>query len=95
VILPMEQNLILLRRAHKSLPQGGRVLIFNSISGDDGRGPLMAALDTAYFMAIPYNGGAIHSWNDYRECLNHAGFQHIDCIPCDGWTPHGLIVATK
>lgn len=95
VIWPMDTNLLLLRRVHKSLTHGGRVVIFNSISDDDGRGPLMAALDSAYFVAVPHEGGMIHAWSDYRACLTAAGFRDIKCTPCESWTPHGLIVATK
>jgi SAM-dependent methyltransferase len=95
VIWPMDTNLLLLKRVHEALPPRGRVVIFNSISSDDGRGPLMAALDSAYFVAIPHEGGMIHSWEDYRDCLSRAGFRQIECIPCRSWTPHGLVTAVK
>jgi SAM-dependent methyltransferase len=94
VIWPMDTNLVLLSRVHDVLPPKGRVVIFSSISSDDGRGPLMAALDSAYFVAVPHEGGMIHSWSEYRDCLTKAGFRDIRCTPCESWTPHGLVVAT-
>ena len=76
----MNQNLSLMRRVYDALPRGGEVVIFSSISSDDGDGPLMAALDSAYFVAVPCEGGMIHSWSDYKECLIEAGFRRIKCM---------------
>jgi L-tyrosine C(3)-methyltransferase len=84
-----------LKKTFDALPQGGAVVIFSSISSDDGKGPLMAALDTAYFVSIPAEGGMIHSWGDYENCLSLAGFSRIRRIPCQSWTPHGVMVGIK
>lgn len=95
VIWPLEINTELLTRAYKSLRPGGQVIIFNSMSSDTDDGPLMAALDSAYFMSIPSPGGMIYAWKDYEECLRKAGFSQIDRVQCKAWTPHGIITGTK
>ncbi len=95
-IWPLEQDTALLVRAHEALPDGGKVLIMNSMSDDTGDGPLMAGLDSAYFAALPGGGGMIYAWSKYEECLRAAGFPEIERIACAGaWTPHGIISATK
>lgn len=95
-IWPLDQDTELLRRAHEALPPGGSVVIMNSMSDDAGDGPLMAALDAAYFAAIPGGGGMIYAWHKYEECLRAAGFATIERIrPAGAWTPHGVIVAKK
>jgi L-tyrosine C(3)-methyltransferase len=95
VIWTPEENTALLRRAHEVLPPGGRVVIFSSISDDEGDGPLMAALDSVYFAAIPAVGGMIYAWNQYEEWLRKAGFTQFTRIPCRDWTPHGALQAIK
>jgi hypothetical protein len=95
-IWPLAQDTELLRRAHEALPSGGSVVIMNSMSDDTGDGPLMAALDAAYFAAIPGGGGMLYAWHKYEECLRAAGFGGIERIrPTGAWTPHGVIVAKK
>ncbi len=94
-IWPLDQDTELLRRAYEALPSGARVVIMNSMSHDSGDGPLMAALDAAYFAAIP-GGGMLYAWHKYEECLRAAGFGGIERIkPTGAWTPHGVITATK
>jgi hypothetical protein len=95
-IWPLDKDTELLRRAYEALPPGGSVVIMNSMSNDTGDGPLMAALDTAYFAAIPGGGGMLYAWRKYEECLRAAGFGDIERIRPEGaWTPHGIIVAKK
>jgi L-tyrosine C(3)-methyltransferase len=95
VIWPPEMSTNLLRAAYTALPPGGRVLIFSSISNDEEDGPVMAALDSVYFISIPARGGMIYAWKDYEKCLSAAGFEQWERHPFQGWTPHGLLVATK
>lgn len=95
VIWTLEENTGLLRKAYDALPQGGRVAIFNSMSSDAGDGPLMAALDSVYFAALPAEGGMIYSWAQHEKTLRAAGFRTMERVDCPGWTPHGLLVATK
>ncbi|TDC75596.1 methyltransferase [Streptomyces hainanensis] len=95
VIWTLEENTELLRKAYRALPSGGRVVVFNSMSNDEGDGPVVAALDSVYFAALPEEGGMIYSWRQHEECLGAAGFTDVRRIPCHGWTPHGIIVASK
>jgi len=95
VIWTPEENIELLHKAYKILSSNGLVIIFNSISNDDGKGPLLAALDSVYFASIPSEGGMIYSWNQYEEWLKKSKFQKISRINCHNWTPHGIIKAYK
>jgi ubiquinone/menaquinone biosynthesis C-methylase UbiE len=95
VIWTLEQNTELLRKAYDALPPGGQVVIFNSMSNDEGDGPLVAALDSVYFASLPAEGGMIYSWRQHEECLREAGFTQTQRIRCPGWTPHGIMVGIK
>ncbi|WP_157246739.1 methyltransferase [Nonomuraea typhae] len=95
VIWTLEENTALLRKAYGALPEGGKVVIFNSMSNDAGDGPVVAALDSVYFASLPAEGGMIYSWAQHEDCLRAAGFTDVERIPCPGWTPHGILVATK
>ncbi|MEV7023386.1 methyltransferase [Kitasatospora sp. NPDC093558] len=95
VIWTLEENTELLRRAYEALPAGGQLVVFNSMSNDEGDGPVVAALDSVYFAALPAEGGMIYSWAQHEKCLLDAGFSTVKRIPIPGWTPHGVIVATK
>lgn len=95
VIWPLDTVTSLLEKAYRALEPGGRVVIFNSITDDEGDGPLMGALDSVYFVSVPVEGGMIYPYSDYENCLRTAGFEDIQRIPCAGWTPHGIVVATK
>lgn len=95
VIWTLEENTRLLRKAYEALPEGGRLVIFNSMSNDEGDGPVVAALDSVYFASLPAEGGMIYSWAQHEQCLRDAGFRTVERTAFPGWTPHGTIVATK
>ncbi|GLZ27875.1 methyltransferase [Lentzea sp. NBRC 105346] len=97
VIWEPEQNIHLLSKAYEVLPEGGRVIIFSSMSSDEGDGPLMAALDSVYFATLPAEGGMIYAWHQYESWLRTAGFDQtkIRRVAGEGWTPHGIVIATK
>ncbi|MER2472294.1 methyltransferase [Photorhabdus laumondii] len=95
VIWTLEENTNMLRKAYSALPEGGRVVIFNSMSNDEGDGPLVAALDSVYFACLPSEGGMIYSWQQYEDCLAEVGFKDSQRISISGWTPHGIIIAHK
>lgn len=95
VIWPLPVVRQLLRAAHDALPVGGGVVIFSSMSDDSGDGPLMAALDSVYFVSIPASRGLIYSFADYRDALEAEGFGDIRCVRCDGWSPHGVVTASR
>ncbi|MFH8586947.1 methyltransferase [Streptomyces celluloflavus] len=97
VIWEPHENVALLRRAYEALPEGGRLIIFNSVSDDRGDGPLMAALDSVYFASLPARGGMIYSWHQYEHWLHEAGFDRaaITRKSAAAWTPHGIITGIK
>lgn len=95
VIWRPEENVALLRRGYDALRPGGRVVVFNSFSNDEGDGPLMAALDSGYFAAIPAEGGMIYRWEQHESWLRDAGFSDVRRVPFQEWTPHGALIATK
>ncbi|GAB2802305.1 methyltransferase [Streptomyces daliensis] len=95
VIWTLEENVTLLSKAYDALADGGQLVILNSMSHDEGDGPLFAALDSAYFASMPAEGGMIYSWAQHEQCLRAAGFTEMRRVSGDGWTPHGVIVATK
>ena len=95
VIWSLEKNTTLLRRAYEALKPGGSLIIFNMMTSDQEDGPLMAALDSSYFVSIPHEGGMIYTWSDHEQCLRDAGFTQMRRIDCDFWAPSGIIIATK
>ncbi len=95
VIWGVEENKCLLKKAYNSLNENGRVIIFSSISEDSEDSPLMAALDTVYFRAVAAGDGMIYPWKDYENWLKEAGFKRMERIPCNMWTPHGIVIAYK
>lgn len=95
VIWSLEKNTTLLRRAYEALKPGGSLVIFNMMTSDAEDGPLMAAMDSSYFVSIPHEGGMIYTWNDHEQCLKDAGFTQMRRIDCDFWAPSGIIIATK
>ncbi|MGH3900508.1 MAG: methyltransferase [Pseudonocardiaceae bacterium] len=95
VIWTPEENTALLRKAYAALPRGGRVIIFNSMSDDDGDGPVVAALDSVYFASLPAEGGMIYPWKQHEQNLKDAGFTRFERVSCPGWTPHGVLVGVK
>ncbi|MER6031057.1 methyltransferase [Streptomyces sp. NPDC001851] len=95
VIWTPEENTTLLRKAHDALRPGGRVAVFNSMSDDSGDGPLIAALDSVYFAALPAEGGMIYPWSQHEESLRAAGFTELRRIALPTWTPHGILIGTK
>ncbi|MGQ7744418.1 methyltransferase [Pectobacterium brasiliense] len=95
VIWTLEENTHMLGKAYEALPEGGRVVIFNSMSNDEGDGPVVAALDSVYFACLPAEGGMIYAWEQYERCLTAVGFKNPQRIQVSGWTPHGIIIAYK
>jgi len=88
-----EHNIALLKRAHASLPEGGRVMIFNMMSSDSGDGPLVTALGSPYFLTIASGEGMLYSWQEYEEFLLSAGFRKSERqeLPKE----HGVLVGIR
>ncbi|MEU6665864.1 methyltransferase [Streptomyces sp. NPDC046727] len=95
-IWPQDRIRVLLGHAHAVLPEGGRVLILNSMSEDDYDGPLMAALASPFFAAVAGEGGMLYSWEGYEKSLKEVGFDQVRRTRCtEAITPHGIITAVK
>ncbi|CAM4349107.1 methyltransferase [Nocardiopsis rhodophaea] len=95
VIWSAEQNLRLLRKAHRALADGGRVLVFNAMSDATKDGPLYAALDNVYFATLPAAQSTLYDWGQYEQWLTEAGFSRVERRPGETWTPHGVISGVK
>lgn len=95
-IWPQDRIRVLLGHAHDVLPDGGRVLILNSMSEDNYDGPLMAALASPFFAAVAGEGGMLYSWEGYEKSLKEVGFDRVRRTRCtEAITPHGIITAVK
>ena len=95
VIWNRMQNLTLLQRAHDSLLSGGTAFIVSSMANGDTSGPLMAAMDSAYFIAVAAGEGMIYPWTEYTSLLREAGFSEVTFQRFPTWTPHGMITARR
>ncbi|MGD9483613.1 methyltransferase [Streptomyces sp. TRM70308] len=95
VIWSPEQNLALLRKAYEAVEPGGRVLVFNAFSDDDGAGPLYAALDNVYFTTLPFRHSTIYRWEQCEGWLREAGFAGIRRTTGRSWTPHGVVSGVR
>jgi L-tyrosine C(3)-methyltransferase len=95
VIWSPEQNLRLIRRAFRALPEGGRLVVFNEFADDSLDGPLYAALDNVYFATLPTAHSRIYPAADCVGWAREAGFAEAAFFPGRGWTPHGAVVAVK
>ncbi len=95
VIWDNDEIKLLLQKAFDALNPNGQVVIFSSIADDTETGPLMAALDTAYFRAVAAGNGMIYPWKDYEKALVGIGYSEVRNIRCNSWTPHGIVVAHK
>lgn len=94
-IWSMDKNRALLKRSYDALPEGGAVVIFNMMGGDDDSGPLSTALGSPYFLAIATGEGMLHPWKDYEAALRDVGFKQT--VRLDQGLPidHGILVGIK
>lgn len=90
-----DENQRLLTKAYNALPDGGRVLVFSSMSNTTRDGPLYCALDNVYFSTLTAPASRIYRWDEYKGWLTKAGFSQVQFLPGETWTPHGVISATK
>lgn len=94
-IWSMDKNRVLLKRTLDALPEGGAVVIFNMMGGDDDRGPLSTALGSPYFLAIATGEGMLHPWNDYEDVLREIGFTKILRLDKNLPLDHGVLIGVK
>lgn len=84
----------ILKKCYESLPQGGKVFVFNMMSNDDEYGPISCALGSPYFLTIATGEGKLHTTCEYEKWFKDAGFEKIKFyrdLPMD----HGFVEATK
>ncbi len=88
-----EKNKELLKKCYKTLPNQGKVAIFNMMQKDNEKGPLSSAMGSPYFLTLATGEGMIYPWKDYKSWIKETGFSKIQTykLPRD----HGLIIATK
>jgi cyclopropane fatty-acyl-phospholipid synthase-like methyltransferase len=93
-IWSLDNDVALLKKCHASLAEGGAVLVFGMMGGDDDTGPLSTALGSPYFLAIATGQGMLYSWADYERAMRQAGFptvERVEDMPLD----HGVIIGSK
>ncbi len=88
-----EQNRALLRKCYDSLPDGGKVIIFNMMQHNSEDGPFSAAMSSPYFLTLATGTGMLYTWREYEQWTYAAGFSKVDMyrLPRD----HGVIVGTR
>lgn len=83
----------LLRKCYDSLPEGGRVIIFNMMQNDRETGPLSAAVGSPYFLTLATGLGMLYTWHEYETWIKEAGFRQVQRHRL--LRDHGVIVGTK
>jgi L-tyrosine C(3)-methyltransferase len=88
-----EENLALLKKCHRSLPEGGSVVVYNMMGNDDETGPLSAALGSPYFLAVATGKGMLYPSKEYEGWMHEAGFRRLErvAMPLD----HFAVIGTK
>ncbi|MBZ6089953.1 methyltransferase domain-containing protein [Streptomyces olivaceus] len=95
VIWSPEQNKRLLGKSLRALDPGGRTLVFNAFTDDDGGGPLYTALDGVYFTTLPFESSTIYPWSAYEGWLRELGYASQRRVTLETWTPHGVVEGHK
>ncbi len=78
-----EQNSLLLRKVHKSLTDGGRVVIRDSILDESRTKPASAAI-FGVNMLVGTPSGRSYSYAEVKSLLEQSGFRDVHRIPIDG-----------
>lgn len=88
-----KKDQFLLKKAYDSLPEGGKVYIFNMMQNNTEDGPLTAAMGSPYFLSLATAEGMLYTWKEYSEWMANAGFKNIETIklPKD----HGVLIGYK
>jgi SAM-dependent methyltransferase len=88
-----EENQKLIQNAYDALPSKGRLMVFNMISHNDGRGPLTAAMGAPYFITLATGRGMLYAPKDYYGWFKASGFRHCEAIPLP--LDHRVFIAEK
>lgn len=87
------ENKQLLRKAFKTLPNGGSVIIFNLMQDDSQTGPATAAIVSSYFLTLATGQGMVYTWSEIERWIEEAGFAKVSRIRM--LRDHGVIIGTK
>lgn len=91
-MLDPQENFDLLRRSHRALKPGGRVVVQDFLLEPDKTGPRFAALFSLN-MLVGTRGGASYSEQEYTAWLAEAGFGGILRVRLPG--PTDLVIGTR
>ncbi|WP_197357406.1 methyltransferase, partial [Streptomyces clavuligerus] len=89
---PPEDRLRLLRRAHRALPEGGAVLIYETLIDDERRDNAIGLL-LSLVMQLEVPGGSDYTGAECHRWLTAAGFTDPRTEHLDG--PESMVVAVK
>ena len=88
----LSQRLLLLRKAHEALPDGGVLVVYDSLIDDDRRANTYGLL-MSLTMLLQTTGGFESTGADYHAWMKQAGFRKTHVEHLTG--PHSMIVGTK
>ncbi len=92
-IWSLEKNYKLIQNVYNTLPDGGKLVIFNMMQNNNETGPMSASMGSPYFLTLATGEGMLYTWNEYLQLIRKAGFSKIKVskLPMH----HGLLVAEK
>jgi hypothetical protein len=88
----MDEKRLLLEKAYKALPEGGALIVYESIIDDDRRENAMGLL-MSLNMLIETTGGFDYTGADCRRWMAEAGFSETEVKPLVG--PISMVVGIK
>lgn len=88
----LDEKLMLLRKAHEALPDGGALIVYESIIDDDRRATTFGLLMSVN-MLIETQEGFDYTGADCRSWMAEAGFRDSYVEPLIG--PHSMVVGIK
>ena len=88
----LEQKLVLLRKAHDALPEGGALIVYDALIDDDRRENAFGLL-MSLNMLIETPGGFDYTGADCRGWMAEAGFRDSYVEPLLG--PDAMVVGLK
>lgn len=88
----LSQRQLLLRKAHAALPDGGALVVYDSLIDDDRRANTYGLL-MSLTMLLQTAGGFESTGADYHDWMTQAGFRKTHITHLTG--PHSMIIGTK
>jgi ubiquinone/menaquinone biosynthesis C-methylase UbiE len=85
-----DDNQALLRKAHAALRPGGRVVVHDFMTKDDGTAPLFSVLFSVHMLTFT-KAGRVYSEADYSAWLKGAGFQIVQRVDVGSDAPGSTV----